>query len=881
MDLRTARARIAPLIAASAFALPGIFTSVAGAAEAPWGSLGSFRLTSGEGKQVTLKEQESAFAVDPASGSFFIAYKPNEGNREPVRLQHFTGKGEAGPKIEFKVPSEETGANGGNLDEGVEIAYDPANSRIYVLDRWERLEQNESKTKPRPAPEGYAAGALYAFEYTGSEFVPLATEEKSKVKVPAPILGKEGFKAQGEASKEPLLHPLGLATDPTTGNVAILGEQDESSVENILKEQEKCRAAVQWVQIENTGKEAHGKLARRYVDSANVLGKHFGEPPGLASEECGGGEEASGWQAYSPTFTQGGKLLAMTTDSGEAEGTVWELPAPFAESGESPVTPKNLFAYPSTSKLALETGAEEATEATNPVLSAVPTSGSEGKLYVSAKYESGLNEPSPSALVLGYAEEAGGTKLSELGWVGGRHHFIEKAETQAEVEAASCSLPDQGGGIPLGIVVLGGYKAAGGEGVLAFKTARKTGFQELVGLNLGPGGSVAHCLQTGLEAPNVVSGAVVNPPFVSTGVTVSLESTVVAGVLSTVEWSFEYTTPLGIKGTEPPVTQLGGQLQSNLTETLLEHAFHHPGTYKVTEKIHSFGNLAGTPEVTATKSVSVHSNLKVQLAEPAAVPVKEAAAHLEAAVNVPGGTQGEQLEYAWVYGDGTSDAPAKAALNAKHEVQLTGEHVFQSRCGGRCSVKLEIRESPEGPALAETTVSVLEDEAERKEHETPPGGGGGGGGGTGGGGGSGSGGGGSPQPVPAPAPGGGVKGDQSQGNPEAKIAGSSLSVTPAGAFTVKVSCPAGESSCAGTITLKTLGAMSAAKKKSILTLASGSFTVAGGQVKAIALHLSAKARKLLARSHALKAKATVIAHDSSGASRTTSATVTLRAVKKH
>jgi uncharacterized membrane protein YgcG len=807
-----------------------------------------------------------------------------------VRLQRFNSKGEAGPKFEFKVPSEETGANGGNLDEGLQIAYDPAKSRIYLLDRWERLEQNESKTKPRPAPEGDAAGALYAFEYTGTEFVPLATEEKAKVKVPAQILGKEGLKAQGEASREALLHPLGLEVDPTTGNVAILGEQDESSAENILKEQERCRAAVQWVQIENSGKEAHGKLARRYVDSANVLGKHFGEPPGHASEECGSGEEASGWQPYSPAFTQGGELLAMSTDSSETEGTVWELPAPFAESGESSLTPENAFAYPSSSKLALETGAEEASEATNPVLSAVPASGSEGKLYVSAKYESGISEPSPSVLVLGYSDEAGRANLSELGWVGGRHHFIEKAETQAEIEAGSCSLPGQGGGIPLGIAVLGGYKGAGGEGVLAFKTARKSGFQELVGIDLGPGGSVAHCLQTSLEAPSVISGGVTNPAFVSTGVTVSLVSGVVAGALSSVEWGFEYTSPLGVKGTEPSVTQTGGQLPADLTETLLEHAFHHPGTYKVTESVHSFGNLAGTPEVIATKSVSVHSNLKIQLSEPAAVAVHEGAAHLQATVNVPGGAQGEQLEYAWVYGDGTADAPAKATLNGKHEAQLTAEHVFQSRCGGRCSVKLEIRESPEGPALAETTLSVLESEAERKERESAGGGSSGGGsngggnvGGSNGGGNGGGGGGSSPSTpaTPGPVPGGEVKGDQLRGNPEAKLAGTSLSVTPAGDFTVKVSCPAGEASCAGTVTLKTLAAVSAAKKEAVLILASRSFSLAGGQVKPITLHLSAKARKLLARSHSLRAKATIVAHDPAGASRTSSATVTLRVKGKH
>ncbi|HEX8714500.1 MAG TPA: hypothetical protein VF706_02940, partial [Solirubrobacteraceae bacterium] len=743
-----------------------------------------------------------------------------------------------------------------------EMAFDPAKHRLYVLLRWEREEQNESKTKPRPAPEAVVAGALYAFEYTGTEIVSLALEEKSKVKVPAQILGKEGFKAQGETVKEPLLHPLGLAVDPTTGNVAILGEQDESKTEEILQEKEKCRAAVQWVKLEEVGKEVHGALARRYVDAANVIGKHFGEPPGLASEQCGEGESASGWQAYSPVFTPTGKLLAMTTDSGEEEGSVWEVPAAFNEAaGEATTTPKFIYSYPTTEKLALETGAEEAGEATNPTMSLVADGAGEGKLYIDAKYEPGGSEPDPSVLVLKYAEEASSVKLAELGWVGGHHHFVEKQETAAEIEASACSLPDHGSGIPLGVAVIGGFKGEGKEGVLAFKTS----FHELVGVELGPGGDVSKCMQTQLESPNVLSGSTKNPPFVSTGVGVFLESGVTAGALSSVEWQFEYTTPLGAKGTEPSVTQSGAELPSDLTETSLKHAFHHPGTYKVTETIHSFGNLAGTPAVTATKSVSVHSNLKIQLAEPESVPNGEAPAHIAATVNVPGGAEGEQVEYAWKFGDGTSQPAKKATLNGKHEVQLSTEHTFSSRCGGRCSVMLEVLESPEGPATAETSVAVSENATERKEHEPKP----------------------PPPPVeevhttttppPSEGPHQEVKGSK-EGDPEAKLASSALSVSSAGAVTVKVTCPAGEASCVGTITLRTASAVSAGhgKKKAILTLASGSFTVTGGQAKTLTLHLGSPARTLLAHLHTLQALATLVAHDPTGASRTVKSHATLR-----
>ncbi len=119
--------------------------------------------------------------------------------------------------------------------------------------------------------------------------------------------------------------------------------------------------------------------------------------------------------------------------------------------------------------------------------------------------------------------------------------------------------------------------------------------------------------------------------------------------------------------------------------------------------------------------------------------------------------------------------------------------------------------------------------------------------------------------------------------PDAQLASTALVASLSGIVSVKVSCPAGESSCSGTVTLRTLKAVvaslaSAAKSKgSILTLATGSFTVAGGKVTTVKLHLSAKARALLARSHVLRARATIVAHDPVGASHTTQIVVTLRA----
>ncbi len=123
-----------------------------------------------------------------------------------------------------------------------------------------------------------------------------------------------------------------------------------------------------------------------------------------------------------------------------------------------------------------------------------------------------------------------------------------------------------------------------------------------------------------------------------------------------------------------------------------------------------------------------------------------------------------------------------------------------------------------------------------------------------------------------------------EGSPDATIASASLQASASGEVSVKVSCPAAVNSCAGTVTLRTLDAVaaSAKAKPAILTLATGPFSVAGGQVKTIVLHLSSKARSLLARSHTLHVRVAIAAHNATGATHTGYVVGTLRAAKaKH
>lgn len=132
--------------------------------------------------------------------------------------------------------------------------------------------------------------------------------------------------------------------------------------------------------------------------------------------------------------------------------------------------------------------------------------------------------------------------------------------------------------------------------------------------------------------------------------------------------------------------------------------------------------------------------------------------------------------------------------------------------------------------------------------------------------------------------GGGGGGSSVEPAPDVTVVGTSVTVSSSGAFAVTVACPAADASCTGTITLRTLKAVvarvakaRAKQKAAILTLATGSFTVAGGQTKVVSLHLTAAGNTLLAHSHTLSARATIVARDKAGASATAQAALTLKA----
>ena len=118
--------------------------------------------------------------------------------------------------------------------------------------------------------------------------------------------------------------------------------------------------------------------------------------------------------------------------------------------------------------------------------------------------------------------------------------------------------------------------------------------------------------------------------------------------------------------------------------------------------------------------------------------------------------------------------------------------------------------------------------------------------------------------------------------PDAVLASNPLVASRSGAVVVKISCPSAETTCLGTVSLRTLLAVGAGiggghvSRAQIITLASGAFTVKGGEVGAVRLHLSSRARAVLGRLHELGIRVVIHARDPAGATHSGSSVGSLR-----
>ncbi len=99
-----------------------------------------------------------------------------------------------------------------------------------------------------------------------------------------------------------------------------------------------------------------------------------------------------------------------------------------------------------------------------------------------------------------------------------------------------------------------------------------------------------------------------------------------------------------------------------------------------------------------------------------------------------------------------------------------------------------------------------------------------------------------------------------------RVLSSSLTVKK-GVLVLKLACTSASGSCTGSVTLKALGRVA----KRVPTLAAAPFTIAAGKALAVELHLSAAARRLLAKHHPLRVQLRL-----AGAIQASTSTVTLR-----
>jgi hypothetical protein len=833
-----------------------------------------------------FNEPELALGVDPKENSVFVVddSKANNG----FRLQKFVeknGKYESVATASFKPK----GAGGGEPDEIEGVAIDAELGRAYVLAVQERGADKGVDS------EVLAAGVLLAFntEPTGTTLEPLAGTTEG-------VLDGQG--ALGTDSKEQgvaLLEPSGIAVDPSTHDVIILATEDRGKIPF----EKEATVVLQRIKSDGT-------LGAKYVDSRSEFNPETGK-----TEEKGYFEECG--CVNSPVVSKTGHVFVV----GEETDELVEIPASFnGATKPTPVVQLECELLCPEERLAEFPGQE-------PYDGSQLAIGGEGHIYAGGKImlESGGDQQYGGAVAFNEA-------FGELGWTGGQSPasqagkcIINDLESEQALAAGTeeklfvldrnptfpqvVEFGPGGGGCPQGAVA--GSPAitakAGGvevepvpitDSVTLSSTLTQANAQS-VEWEFGDGTTltvstrqqettqVQHTFtKTGkltvketihtdnlatpvLKAQRTVD--IVGPPSVTTGeakvegTTATVEGTVNPNGQKITKCEFEYGTTTEYKSAPVNCTKLPGEGETPVTVSaqvtgLEKHTLYHfrlvaengkgPGTGSDQTFTSGLGPLpAVSMEATGTTQTTATLNAKVN---PKGVELTNC--HFDYGTTLAFGSSVNCSSLP----HGEASVPVSAQIsglsaNTTYHVRI----VATNANGTATSTASEFTTKPEEVKPPET-----------KEE------GGGGGGNTGGGGGGG---------------GGQVLGSvTTKPVPSATIAGTSTSVSSSGLFTLKVSCPAGETTCIGTVTLKTLKAVvagvghDAKSKAAILTLAAGSFSVSGGQTKTLTLHLSAKGRALLAKTHTVLGRATVLAHDPAGATHTALATVTLRAAKpKH
>jgi len=883
------------------------------AAEAPWGQMArhEFGIGSGEGQVDGLKTLETTFAAAP-EGNYFVAEKTKAGQ---FRIQQFVA-GSLKGAVSFSGTQSVKEPEATEIREAfgpLSLTVDPAHKRVYALETFLRREQDakelleEEGSFPHfPLDEAQpAAGALYAFEYTGTEL--------NAVNGGAPLLTAEQLKQQGEKPEEALLNPRGMAVDPRTGTVAIaatLDIQENSKVEHFTGEKQ-CRPVAQYIVPGESGGKLTGSAAigHRLMDKGALMAnEEHGEDP------CGEAEETGAYERtpLSPVITNTGRLLVYFDDEAGAEALpqIWELASPTG----APLTTAETAAAGTTTAKPRKLWDEERYEFSGEELASgrasvgvsemsLLTEGGISNLYVNVidSYETAWSGAPNLLRLTEPAKSTEAATLSEVGVTAGASvptGGIESAPACGIVDPAEPSAQ---------IAALAGNK------YLAFSQ-----FKQLPGSaehaevkEFGEGGSTAGCpaeptltpeIETPEEPVNASHVPLGLPVTVRAAIGIRLENGSVkyAGFARSIEWQITYRSPTGAETTEPPIKEsFSGEPVAGEVE--MKHAFTKVGTYKIRAVItttnlgHPAAAIAPADEVTA--SAKALTTLQELLPEPKEVPAHEKEVTLKAQVEPPAPGEALHLTRAeWSFGDGS--APVEEKLEGEPPVE--GVHLLKaqkhsfSRCGAGASTTCKVKVVVEGfteksgvktfyEGAAEKPVTVTEsakereerEEKEKKEQKERE----------------------EKEKIEREAR---EKAEREQAAREAAereareaaeraareaaeraareqaereghhgvagftatVAGGTFTIPANGALSLKVSCPSG-SNCAGTLGLTATIATTSKKhgktvhKKATLTIGGGSFSVAGGQTQTVSLHLSSKALAALNTLHRLVAQLTV------------------------
>ena len=354
----------------------------------------------------------------------------------------------------------------------------------------------------------------------------------------------------------------------------------------------------------------------------------------------------------------------------------------------------------------------------------------------------------------------------------------------------------------------------------------------------GAGGS--GCPTAGAQQPTAetTAGELKEGGSVHAGTSVSFGSKLIQADATSVEWEF-------VTGaTVEKVTEASSQYHA----TKVTHKFEHVGAVTVTETIHT-DDLASPLVTEGPEKTKLTFKFKVEASPPAAAftgPSEVTAgetATFNGSLSKP--SSGSKItKYAWSFGDGSETTTTTPTVSHKYETP------------GTDTVRLQVTdEAGMTSAPVEHTISV-KTKAVEKPVEKPV-----------------------EPPVEPPAenhggtPGGGVL------PYTLSLGGTSIGVTPAGALVLKINC-SGQSTCTGSVIVRTASPVKSGKRKALVVLATGSFAVAGGHVKELTLHLTGAGKALIKRLHAIKAKATITGRDSANTSHVLQTSLTLR-LKKH